>query len=194
MHARGLFGIELIISDDHAGLKAARKAVFPGVPMQRCQFHFAQNAQHYAPKISMREEIAAAVGSIFSQQKVEDARAQAARVAEEFRATAPKFSVWLESDVEECFSVYAFPEAWRKRLRTVNQSELLNREVRRGTRLVGIFPNQQALLRLAGVLLAEIHEDWIMQPVPFINMKLRSQQELQNVNNNNSEIYRKKVA
>jgi transposase-like protein len=188
---RGLHGVELWISDDHAGLKAARKAEFPGIPWQRCQFHFAQNAQRFATKMSMRLDIGDAVRRIFAHGKIEDARAEVSRVAEEFRRVAPKFSAWLEENTEECFAVYAYDEPLRKKLRTNNGVENLNREVRRRTRLVGIFPHEASLLRLATAVLVEIHEDWLAQSMPFINLTQRSQQENQIAD---VRIYRKKVA
>jgi len=190
---RGLHGVELITSDDHAGLKAARMAVFPGVPWQRCQFHFAQNAQAYVPRATMREEIAEAVRSIFKSQTTELARAKTTEVAEEYRQTAPKFARWLEENVEECFSIYAFDDRVQRRMRTVNLLERVNRELRRRTRLVSIFPNEASLLRLASALLAEIHEDWLSQAVPVIGMQHRSQQKHQE-RRSNEKIYRRKVA
>lgn len=190
---RGLHGVELITSDDHAGLKAARMAVFPAIPWQRCQFHFAQNAQAYVPKVSMRQEIAEAIRSIFKSPTAESARDRAAQVAAEYGQSAPKFAAWLDENVQECLSVYAFDDNIQRRMRTVNLLERLNRELRRRTRLVSIFPNEASLLRLASALLAEIHEDWIFQSVPVIGMQNRSQQKRQE-RQSDERIYRKKVA
>lgn len=189
---RGLHGVELLISDDHSGLKAARKAEFPAVPWQRCQFHFQQNAQRFATRAALRFEIGDAVRSIFACDKIDDARAQAAAVADEFRKTLPKFSAWLDENIEECFTVYAFHHSWRLKLRTNNGVENLNREVARRTRLVGIFPNEASLLRLATAVLVEIHEDWLAQKMPFMSFKNRSQLETQM--SAELKIYRRKVA
>ena len=179
LRERGLHGIELVTSDSHEGLKAARVAVFPAIPRQRCQFHFAQNAQAYVPRAAMRQEVAEAVQSIFRCQTAALVHDRVKDVAEEFSERAPKFTAWLEENVEECFAIYAIDERVQRRLRTVNLLERLNRELRRRTRLVSIFPNDASLLRLASALLAEIHEDWLAQATPVIGMQNRSQQKSQ---------------
>lgn len=187
---RGLHGIQLIISDDHSGLGAARKAVFPAVPWQRCQFHFSQNAQAYAPKKHLKEDIANAVRSIFSCDTLEGAKEQVVNIANQFKETAPQFAEWLESNVQDCFTAYQIIDPWdRKRLRTTNPLELVNREIKRRTRVASIFPNQDSLLRLVTAVLTEIHDDWIDAPMPYITIK--SQPSLQEQKNSN---YRKNVA
>ena len=190
LKARGLHGIELITSDDHSGLKAARKAVFPAIPWQRCQFHFAQNAQSHAPKVYMREEIGEALRSIFNCDTLEGAREQVQQVIEDFQKTAPEFTQWLEENVEDCLTVYQIKSHWdRKRLRTTNPLELVNREIRRRTQIASIFPNEKSLLRLVTAVLVEIHDDWIDTYMPYI--KIKSQHSNRN---SNSNIYRKNVA
>ncbi len=120
---RGLTGVELIISDDHAGLKKARKAVFPAVKFQRCYFHLAQNAQHYSPKKSMNREVANAVREVFNETSLEDAEQRLKRVTERYRETAPKFAEWFEQNAPESFTYFKFPqEHWRK-IRTNNNQE-----------------------------------------------------------------------
>lgn len=188
---RGLHGIELITSDAHEGLKAARKAVFPAVPWQRCQFHFAQNAQSYVPKRTMREEIAEAVRGIFGCSTKQDALDEAAKVAAEYAKSAPEFSSWLLENAEECLQVYAHPEKFRQKLRTVNCLENLNREIKRRTQVARIFPNNASLLRLASAVLVEIHEGWISSKMPYLNINNRFQQKPQTTK---KRIYRKKVA
>ena len=188
---RGLHGVELFISDDHSGLKAGRKAVFAGVPWQRCQFHFAQNAQAYVPKRHMRTEIAEAVRGIFAAPTRDEAIEEAQRVAKRYRSTAPEFSAWLLDNVEECLQVYAVPASFRQRLRTVNPQEVLNREIKRRTHVARIFPHGDSLLRLATAVLVEIHDSWIESPMPYLNMKKRSQQEPRT---GKKKIYRKGVA
>jgi transposase-like protein len=186
--ARGLHGVDLIISDDHAGLGAARKAVFSGVPWQRCQFHFAQNAQSYAPNKSMRKVVGQAVRDIFSRPTLEEARRQVQLTVQQFDQTAPRFCSWLESNVEECFAIYKFDRFLHRKLRTVNGVERVNRELKRRTRVVCIFPNLDSLLRLSSALLAEIHEEWTTSGRAYI--KLENQQKPQT----DSQIYRKDVA
>ena len=188
---RGLHGIDLLISDDHAGLKAARKAVFPGVPWQRCQFHFSQNAQAYVPKRHMRQEIADAVRDVFAAPTRQDALEEADRVAQQYKTSAAEFSAWLLENVEDCLQVYSVPKDFQVRLRTVNSMEVLNREIKRRTNVARIFPNTASLLRLATAVLVEIHEGWIESKMPYLNMQKRSQQEPET---RNKQIYRKKVA
>lgn len=190
LKVRGLHGIQLIISDDHSGLRAARRAVFPAVPWQRCQFHFAQNAQSYAPKRNMREDIAIAVRSIFDCNTLDVATEQAQQVVKDFQKSAPKFAHWLEHNVEDCFSIYQIKNSWdQKRMRTTNSLELVNREIKRRTHVARIFPNENSLLRLVTAILVEIHDEWIDAPMAYIS--IQSQQELQN---SKTKIYRKNVA
>ena len=159
--ARGLSGMELITSDNHSGLKAARQAVMPSVPWQRCQFHMSQNAQAYATSASMRTEIAQALRDIFSQPSADDARAMVKKVIARFEKRAPKFAKWLDENIEEGFTVFNLPrELWRK-LRTSNGLERLNREVRRRTRVATLFPNEESCLRLITAVLQEVNQDWV---------------------------------
>ena len=173
LQTRGLNGLELIISDDHAGMKAARKSVFPSVPWQRCQFHFAQNAQHYAPKKSMKTDIAFAVRSIFDAVTIEDADEKVRLVVEQFKDSAPEFATWLEENVHEALTVHIAPKQFQKRLRTVNSLENLNREIKRRTNVARIFPSSSSLLRLATALLVEVNEKWMCTPMPYLNMQHR---------------------
>ena len=191
LKTRGLHGVQLITSDDHSGLGAARKAVFSATPWQRCQFHFAQNAQSYAPKRHMREDIARAIRSIFDCDTLEGAREQVQEVAKNFEKSAPHFAQWLELNVEDCLAIYDVVEnSWeRKRLRTVNPLELVNREIKRRTRLASIFPNENSLLRLVTAVLVEIHDEWIDAPMAYILIKSQHSPK-----NSNSKNYRRNVA
>lgn len=167
---RGLTGVKLIISDDHEGLGAARRAVLPAVPWQRCQFHLAQNAQSYSPTHGMRKEIGQAMRDIFGQPTLEDAQAMVKRVATKYAKSAPKFSAWLEENVEQGFTVYRFPRAHWKKIRTSNALERVNREVKRRTKVATLFPNEASCLRLVTAVLQEIHEDWMGGKV-YVNWK-----------------------
>jgi transposase-like protein len=160
----------LIISDDHTGLKAARQAVLPEVPWQRCQFHMAQNAQSYARKQSMRYEIGQAMRDIFGCPSLEDAREMVQKIIKRYEKSASDFVDWLEENVEEGFTVYQFPRAHWKKLRTTNPLERVNREIRRRTRVATLFPNEDSCLRLVTAVLQEIHEEWVTGNV-FVPMK-----------------------
>ena len=161
LQSRGMRGLRLIISDDHAGMKSARKAVFPSIPWQRCQFHLAQNAQSYAPKKSMREEIAQVMREIFNCPNIEMARDMVKRTVEKYQKKAPEFAKWLEGNIEEGLTVYQFPEEHRKKIRTSNGIERLNREIKRRTRVAVLFPNKASALRLVTGVIIEIHEEWV---------------------------------
>ncbi len=158
--ARGLHGVELITSDDHAGLKQARQACFPGIPWQRCQFHLQQNAASYVPRQELKAPVAADLRAVFNAPDRREAERLLAAMVEKYRDTAPRLAAWLESDVPEGLTVFAWPAAWRKRLRTTNVLERLNEEIRRRTRVALLFPNEASLLRLASAVLIEISEDW----------------------------------
>ncbi len=158
--ARGLHGVELISSDAHSGLKQARQACFPGVPWQRCQFHLQQNAASYVPRQELKKPVAADLRAVFTAPDRREADRLLAAMIEKYRPTAPKLAAWLETDVPEGLTVFAFPTAQRSRLRTTNVLERLNEEIRRRTRVALLFPNEASLLRLASAVLIEISEDW----------------------------------
>ncbi|MCB1075578.1 MAG: IS256 family transposase [Simkania sp.] len=161
LQARGMRGVRLIVSDDHAGLKGARKAVFPSVPWQRCQFHMAQNAQSYAPKKSMKGEIAETMRGIFNSPTIEMAQEMKRRAIIEYEKKAPEFSKWLEENIDEGLTVYQFPKEHWKKIRTSNGAERVNREIKRRTRVAVLFPNAESALRLVTGIIIEIHEEWI---------------------------------
>ena len=157
---RGLCGVELIVSDAHEGLQAARKAVFPSVPWQRCQFHLQQNAGHYVPKMSLRAPVAADIRAIFNAPDREEAEHLLERFQRHYEKTAPKLVQWAEEAIPEGFTVFSLPSSHRRRLRTTNLVERLNEEIRRRTRVARLFPNESACLRLVSAILMEISEDW----------------------------------
>jgi transposase-like protein len=167
---RGLHGIKMIVSDDHAGLKAAREARFAGVPWQRCQFHLMQNAMHYVPKLDMRKEAAADIRTILDAPDRQEALRRKEQAVAKYLKTAPKLSAWLDANVAESLSVFELPAAHRKRLRTSNLLERINKELKRRTRVATLFPNEASLLRLASAVLAEIDEEWQTAKV-YLNME-----------------------
>ena len=120
---RGLHGVELLISDAHEGLKAARKAVFSGVPWQRCQFHLQQNAQAYVPKKEMKAKVAEQIRQIFDAPDREDAQRLLDKFIECHEKKAPDLARWAQTAIPEGLEVFAFPASQRKRLRTSNLLE-----------------------------------------------------------------------
>ncbi|HBY97881.1 MAG TPA: IS256 family transposase [Chloroflexi bacterium] len=157
---RGRRGVELIVSDAHEGLTAARRAVFGGVPWQGCQFHRHHNAQADGPRQELKAEVAADIRAIFNARDRAEADRLLARTVQQDAKSAPKLATWLEANIPEGLTVFAFPEAHRRLLRTTNGVERLNREIRRRSRVVGIFPNESACLRLITAILIEISEEW----------------------------------
>ena len=160
LKGRGLIGVRLVVSDDHAGLKAARRAELPGVAWQRCQFHLQRNVVAYVPQAAMRREVARAVRGVFNAPDRETAERASAQVAERYRKRAPRLAAWLEETVPEALAVFDLPEPHRRLLRTVNSLENLNKQIKRRTSVAALFPNEQALLRLVSAVLAETSEEW----------------------------------
>lgn len=158
--ARGLCGVQLIISDDHAGLKAARLTVFGGIPWQRCQFHLQQNAQAYVPQQDLRTPVATDLRNIFNAPDRTTAEDYLRRTVQKYLKCAPKLAAWLETDLPEGLTVFGFPKAHQRRLRTVNLLERVHRELERRTRVVSVFPNESACLRLLSAILMELDEAW----------------------------------
>lgn len=160
LQERGLHGVALIVSDDHAGLKAARTARFAGVPWPRCQFHLAQNAMHYVPQMAMRSEVATDLRAVFNASDRPTAERVLAGLVEKYQTAAPKLADWLEQNVPEGLTVFALPASHRRKLRTTNSLERLNKEIKRRTRVATLFPNEASLLRLVSAVLIETSEDW----------------------------------
>jgi transposase-like protein len=158
--ARGLAGVQLITSDDHAGLKAARLAVFGGIPWQRCQFHLQQNATAYVPRKEMLSEVANDIRIIFNAPDRPTAEVYLKKTIEKYASKASRLANWMEKNIPEGLTVFSFPAEHRRRIRTTNGLERVNREVYRRTRVVSIFPNESACLRLISAVLMEIDEDW----------------------------------
>jgi transposase-like protein len=154
-----LSGVELVISDAHTGLQAARKAVFGGVPWQRCQFHLQQNAQAFVPRQEMKREVAAAIRAIFNALNARAAADTLLAQTVQIYARVLKLATWLETAIPEGLTVFAFPQV-TSALRTTNGLERLNQEIRRRTRVVGVFPNEASCLRLVTALAMETSDEW----------------------------------
>jgi transposase-like protein len=157
---RGLHGARLIVSDDHTGLKQARKACFPGIAWQRCQFHLMQNAMHYVPKISMRTEVAQDLRGVFNAPDRHEADRLLSQLVRKYTKDAPDSAAWMETDIPEGLTAFELPETHRRRLRTTNMLERLNQEIKRRTRVATLFPNEASLLRLTSAILSEVSDDW----------------------------------
>jgi transposase-like protein len=161
LKSRGLSGVELVVSDDHKGLKAAITRHFQGVSWQRCQVHYARNLLGMV-SFAKRKELGVDLRGIFAATSREQALGIASSVAKKWRAKGnEKVAEHLEEHVEECLTCLAFPESHRRRIRTTNGLERLNQEIKRRTRVVRIFPNRHSCLRLVSALAVEQSEEWI---------------------------------
>jgi putative transposase len=160
LQARGLHGVQLVVSDDHAGLKAALATRLAGVKWQRCQFHLAQNLLDYLPPNVSQEEASAELRGVFNAPNRAEAERLLARMVQKYAPTSKKLAAWLETAIPEGLTVFDFPVEHRRRLRTNNSLERLNREIKRRTRVATQFPNEASLLRLATAVLMETDEEW----------------------------------
>jgi len=174
LQQRGLHAPGLLISDDHKGLGAARQAVFPGVPWQRCQFHLQQNAQAYVPRLDQRAPVAHAIRSVFDCPDRLTAQARLKEIVATHAATAPKLAAWMEENLPQGFAAFAFPREHQRRLRTSNPLERVNKELKRRTRVAGLFPNEASLLRLVSAILAETSDEWETGKI-YLNMENQTQ-------------------
>jgi putative transposase len=158
---RGLSGVELVVSDDHKGLKAAITRHFQGASWQRCQVHYARNLLGMV-SFAKRKELGADLRGIFAASDREQALGITLSVAEKWRGKGhEKVACHLEEHIEECLTCLAFPESHRRRIRTTNGLERLNQEIKRRTRVVRIFPNRGSCLRLVVALAVEQSEEWV---------------------------------
>jgi len=159
LRARGLKGVELVISDAHPGLKDAIASVLRGASWQRCRTHFIRNILTRVPKAA-HGIVATYVRTIFAQPDAESVQAQHARTVEHLRGRFAKAADMLADAAEELLAFTAFPKEHWRQIWSNNPQERLNREIRRRTDVVGIFPNREAIIRLVGAVLCEIHDDW----------------------------------
>jgi putative transposase len=157
--ARGLSGARLVTSDAHEGLKAAIAAVLHGASWQRCRVHFVRNALALVPK-SAAELVAATIRTVFTQPDAAASREQWRRVADGFRERFPKLADLMDDAETEVLAYLDVPRAHWRQVWSTNPLERLNKEVKRRSDVVGIFPNQAAVIRLVGMVLAEQHDEW----------------------------------
>lgn len=160
LKARGLAGVKLTVSDDHLGLKNAIERVI-GSPWQRCTVHFIRN-MHGHCRDGQRNMVGAALREVFNAENYTDAKERAASVIERLQSTVPKVAELLADAEEDLLAFYRFPEAHWKKLRSTNNIERVNKEIARRSDVVGIFPNDDAVIRLIGALLIEQNDEWLL--------------------------------
>jgi putative transposase len=159
LKARGLAGVQLVISDAHAGLKAAIASVLLGAAWQRCRVHFLRNVLARVPKGSA-ELVAATIRTIFAQPAPAAVREQLDIIAGMFGRHFPRVEAMLRDAADDITAFAGFPLSYWKKIWSTNPLEKLNKEIKRRTDVVGVFPNPEALLRLAGAVLVEAHDEW----------------------------------
>ena len=163
---RGLTGVRLVVSDAHSGLKAAVRKVLKA-EWQRCKVHFYRNVLVHVPKRS-QAEVSEAMKAVFVQRDEKSAKTKAAELVRLFQARFAKAMEIFEAGIEDVLSYLHYPQSHRVRIGSTNPLERLNLEIRRRTRVVGIFPHAGACLRLIGMLLVEKHEDWLTDDKAYL--------------------------
>ncbi len=173
---RGLNGVKLVISDAHTGLKAAVRKVLK-TEWQRCKVHFYRNVLVHVPKRS-QGEVSEARKAVFVQRDEKSAKGKAGEVVRQFQSRFAKAMEAFEAGVEDVLSYLHYPQPQRTRLSSTNPLERLNLEIRRRTRVVGIFPHSGACVRLIGMLLVEKHEDWLTDDKAYLTFDDAPAEEL----------------
>jgi transposase-like protein len=166
---RGLRGVKLVVSDAHEGLKAAVTKVLRAT-WQRCRVHFARNALAHAGK-AQRRIVSAWIGTAYAQEDAAAAHAQWRTVADQLRPKVPKLATLMDSAEEDVLAYMHFPAAHRTKLHSTNPIERLNGEIKRRTDVVGIFPNEAAVVRLVGAILLEQSDEWATQRSRYMTLE-----------------------
>jgi len=159
LRARGLGGVQLVISDAHQGLRAAIDKVMLGAAWQRCRVHFLRNVLARVPKASA-EMVAAAIRTIFAQPDAAAVSEQLHAIADKLARQFPDVAAMLRDNQADLCAFAAFPHAHWRKIWSTNPLERVNKEIKRRTNVVGIFPNDAAVVRLAGAVLLEVHDEW----------------------------------
>ena len=166
---RGLRGVKLVVSDAHEGIKAAVSKVL-SCTWQRCRVHFMRNVLAHAGR-SGRRVVSAFVATAFAQDDAEAARLQWRRVADQLRPKLPKLAGYLDEAETDVLAYMTFPPAHRAKLHSTNPLERLNGEIKRRTEVVGIFPNEAAIVRLVGAILLEQNDEWAVQRCRYMTLE-----------------------
>jgi transposase-like protein len=166
---RGLRGVKLVISDAHEGIKAAVAKVL-NATWQRCRVHFMRNALAHAGR-SGRRVVSAFIATAFAQDDAEAARAHWRRVADQLRLKLPKLASFLDEAEPDVLAYMTFSAAHRAKLHSTNPIERLNGEIKRRTDVVGIFPNEEAIVRLVGAILLEQNDEWAVQRARYMTLE-----------------------
>ena len=165
---RGLHGVELVVTDDHSGLKAAIREILPEAAWQRCYVHFLRNALDYVPR-KVDDDCLRELRWLYDRRDIAEARRDLAGWLAKWQAKYPKLCIWAEDNIEETFTFYKLPRQHHKHMKSTNMLERLNEEIKRRTHVVRIFPNAESCLRLVRALAVETHENWL-EAHRYLNM------------------------
>jgi putative transposase len=168
LRQRGLSGVEFVVSDDHAGLRAAIREVLPEAVWQRCYVHFLRNALDYVPR-KVDDDCLRELRWVYDRRDLAEVRRDIAAWLAKWQTKYPKLCAWVEETIEETLSYYRLPLAHHKHMKSTNMLERLNQEIKRRTHVVRIFPNAESCLRLVRALAVEIHENWL-EATRYLNM------------------------
>lgn len=178
LRERGLSGVEFVVADDHAGLRAAIREVLNGAAYQRCYVHFLRNALDHLPR-KANDDCLQELRWLYDRRSAEEARRDFAQWLAKWSAKYPKLTDWAEETIEETFTFYRLPRRHHKHLKSTNMLERFNEEIRRRTYVVRIFPNAPSCLRLVRALAVETHENWL-EANRYLNMDdLREQKKFE---------------
>ena len=166
---RGLGGVEFVVADDHAGLRAALREVLPEAAYQRCYVHFLRNALDYVPR-KVDDDCLQELRWLYDRRNLAEARGDLAAWLAKWSAKYPKLTGWVEESIEETLTFYRLPRRHHKHLKSTNMLEWLNEEIKRRTHVVRIFPNAESCLRLVRALAVETHENWL-EAHRYLNME-----------------------
>lgn len=166
---RGLNGVEFVVSDDHAGLRAAIREVLPGAAWQRCYVHFLRNALDHMPR-KRDDDCLQELRWFYDRREIAEARQDLARWLDKWQGKYPRLCQWVEDNIEETLTFYRLPRQHHKHMKSTNMLERLNQEIKRRTWVVRIFPNAESCMRLVRALAAETHEAWL-EGTRYLNME-----------------------
>jgi transposase-like protein len=168
LRERGLHGVEYVVADDHAGLRAAVREALPDAWFQRCYVHFLRNALDHLPR-KADDDCLQELRWIYDRRKLSEAKTDLAAWLLKWTPRYPKLTSWVEETIEETFTFYRLPRQHHKHMKSTNMLERFNEEIKRRTHVVRIFPNEQSCLRLVRALAVETHENWL-EANRYLNM------------------------
>jgi transposase-like protein len=169
LKARGLHGVEFVVTDDHPGLKAAIREVLTEAAWQRCYVHFLRNALDYLPR-KHADDCLQELRWLYDRRDLAEAKADLATWLNKWQSKYPRLTAWVEENIEETFTFFRLPRQHHKHMKSTNMLERLNEEIRRRTYVVRIFPNTESCLRLVRALAVETNENWI-EANRYLNME-----------------------